>query len=386
VDNFHFELIKKDKKTRARAGIIYTPHGKIETPAFSVVGTRASVKGLDEADLKNAGSQVVLANTYHLYLRPGVNIIKDFGGIRKFMNWNGPMITDSGGYQVSYLWSGIKKSTKSVEVTDKGAIFPSYIDGSICQITPEESIRIQKILGADIVMAFDQPIKLSNSQKLNDSAIKRTFDWEERSYKEHVKSNSKQALYGILHGGLNKKIRKKFLDFILKIGFDGIAFGDETIGADPEITAKAMETVSEYLPDDKPVHALGLGGGPAGIFAGVANGMDTFDNTGITRMARSGTLFIYPEDGGNKSNKYRLNIKNSKFKSSKKPISKICTCYTCMKYSAAYIHHLNLNDDPLGARLQTIHNVHYINNLMKEIRISILEGCFESLMKNWLSA
>jgi len=384
VQKFSFELIKKDNKTKARAAIIHTPHGDIETPAFSVVGTKASVKGLDETDLKNAGSQVVLANTYHLYLRPGVDVIKKFGDLRNFMKWDGPMITDSGGYQVSYLWTKGEEVGQSVKITDKGAKFRSHIDGSIHEITPEKSMQIQKILGADIIMAFDQPIKLANSDRKNKEALRRTFDWEERSFKEHKKLKSDQALYGILHGGLNKKIRKNFLDYILTAGFDGIAFGDETIGADPNFTAKGMDTVSEFLPDDKPVHALGLGGGPEGIFVAVERGMDTFDNTGITRMARTGLLFTYPEDGGLSLNKFRIDINKSKFKDVKKPISKTCNCHTCNNYSSAYIHHLLVSGEPLGVRLTTIHNVYFINDLMREVRRSIINGHFNALKKHWL--
>lgn len=387
MQKFSFELVKKDNKSRARAGIIRTKHGNIKTPAFSVVGTKGSVKGLDEIDLKNAGSQVVLANTYHLYLRPGIGVIKKFGGLREFMNWDGPMITDSGGYQVSYLWtplrSGFTGTTEgqargeevgqSVKIGDKGATFRSHIDGSLHEITPEKSIQIQNILGADIIMAFDQP-----------GVPKRSLGWEERSFVEHKRLKSNQALYGILHGGTNRKIRKSFLDFIIKTGFDGIAFGDATIGSDPKLTAKAMDTVSEFLPDDKPVHALGLGGGPEGILTAVERGMDTFDNTGITRMARTGLLFIYPEDGGNKLNKFRIDVNKSKYRDVKKPVSKICKCHTCANYSAAYVHHLVVSSEPLGVRLTTIHNVHFVNNLMREIRESIVKGHFSTLKKHWL--
>lgn len=395
MKSFSFELIKRDPSCLARAGIIHTPHGDIATPAFSPVGTKASVKGLDENDLRNTGSQVVLSNTYHLYLRPGVEVITKFGGIRNFMKWGGPMITDSGGYQVSYLWTRGEEVGQSVKISDNGAQFRSHIDGSIHEITPEKSMQIQKTLGADIIMAFDQPMKLSNSDKVNKESLKRTFEWEERSFIEWQKLNKQslllrskkgeyQALYGILHGGTDKNVRKQFLDFILKLGFDGIAFGDETIGSNPALTAQAMDTVCDLLPDDKPVHALGLGGGPEGILTAVERGMDTFDNTGITRMARTGLLYVYPEEGGNVQNKFRINIKKSMFKDSTKPISKICKCHTCTNYSAAYIHHLLLNMEPLGVRLVAIHNIHYINDFMNKLRASILAGEFATLKKHWI--
>lgn len=389
MSRFRFSLQKKDINTRARAGIIHTPHGDIKTPAFSVVGTKASVKGLDIKDIKECGSQVVLANTYHLYLRPGENVINKFGGLRKFMNWEGPMITDSGGYQVSYLWSKGKANSRNVKINDKGAVFRSHIDGSIHVITPEKSMEIQKALGADIVMAFDQPLKFKDSKYKNAEAIRRTFDWEERSYitwKKLNVSGNYQALYGILHGALDKKIRKSFLDFVLELDFDGIAIGDETIGADPALTAAGMDTVSEYLPDGKPVHALGLGGGPEGIFTAVERGMDTFDNTGVTRMARTGLLYLYPEDGGNTLNKFRVDIKKKKFSDRKSPISKSCNCETCKTYSSAYVHHLVLNDEPLGVKLTTMHNVFYINDLMNKIRDSILNNDFLSLKRHWLGS
>lgn len=388
MKKFKFELIKKDSKTRARAGTIHTPHGDINTPAFSVVGTKASVKGLDSADLINIGSQVVLANTYHLYLRPGEKVIKKFGGLREFMNWQGPTITDSGGYQVSYLWTRGEEVGQSVKITDHGARFRSHIDGSLHEITPEKSMQIQKTLGADIVMVFDQPIKVADSLRKNSEALRRTFDWEERSLlawrRNQKDTGDYQALYGILHGGLDRIVRKQFLDFIIKNEFPGIAFGDETIGADPKITAEGLDTVSEFLPDTKPVHALGLGGGPEGIFVAVERGVDTFDNTGITRMARTGLLFIAPEDGGTRKNKFRTNIKKSIFASSKGPVSKKCGCYSCANFSSGYIHHLTLSEEPLAVRLNTIHNVYFINNLMNQIRESVIKGDFASLKNHWI--
>lgn len=386
MNSFAFELLQKDPSTLARAGIIHTSHGDIATPAFSPVGTKASVKGLDENDLKNTGSQVVLSNTYHLYLRPGVDVIAKFGGIRNFMKWDGPMITDSGGYQVSYLWTRGEEVGQSVKISDNGAVFRSHIDGSTHEITPEKSMEIQKALGADIIMAFDQPMKVASSDRATKDAQRRSFDWEERSFMQWQKLNTNspyQALFGILHGGTDKRVRKAFLDFILSLNFDGIAFGDETIGSDPKLTAEAMDTVSGLLPEDKPVHALGLGGGPEGILTAVERGMDTFDNTGITRMARTGLLYVYPEDGGNIENKFRINIKKRVFRDSAKPISKTCECHTCRNYSAAYVHHLLLNAEPLGARLATIHNIHYINDFMKTIRESIIRHDFMSLKNHW---
>jgi queuine tRNA-ribosyltransferase len=385
VKKFSFELVKKDKSTKARAGIIHTPHGDIETPAFSVVGTKASVKGLDQNDLKNAGSQVVLSNTYHLYLRPGVDVIKKFGSLREFMKWEGPMITDSGGYQVSFLWeSGKTDSRGKVKITEDGAVFRSHIDGAKHLLTPEKSMEIQNVLGADIIMALDQPMGSKFTEKQNRVAFDRTLRWEERSFNHWKKLKSKQALFGIIQGQTNKKLRTECLKFLLDMDFPGLAIGDEEIGVDPKRTAASLDTVVEMLPDDKPLHALGLGGGPEGIFEAIERGVDIFDNSSVTRMARTGILFIAPEDGGSVDTKFRTDIKKSKYRGDKKPISRVCKCKTCQKYSKAYVRHLVVNNEPLGVRLTTIHNVYFINDLMKQIRVSILKSDFNSLKKHWL--
>ncbi|MEK7521523.1 MAG: tRNA guanosine(34) transglycosylase Tgt [Patescibacteria group bacterium] len=403
--DFSFQVVKKDKTKNARAGIINTPHGKIETPAFSPVATRATVKTLSVEDLKSTGSQVVLANTYHLYLRPGVETIKKFGGFAPFMKWDGPTITDSGGYQVSFLWQP-KKVTQSLsdpvtqdvggrvaKITDEGATFVSYIDGSRHLLTPEKSMEIQNALGADIIMAFDQPLANNDSPKKIKEAVKRTFMWEERSFSAWqkiqkvriTKGQTHQALYGILQGGTDIKLRREFLKFVINTGFPGVAMGGESIGSDPKATVKTLDTISDLWPQKLPVHALGLGGGPEGIFEAIERGVDTFDNTSITRMARAGLLFIYPEDGGNIQNKFRVEIQKSKFKTQKSPLSKVCTCYTCTNYSAAYVHHLIVSQEILGLRLTTIHNVHFINNLMFKIRNAILSNDFSALKKEWVS-
>lgn len=384
---FSFELVKKDGETRARAGVIHTANGDIETPAFSVVGTKASVKGLDETDLKNAGTQVVLANTYHLYLRPGTDVIKKFGSVREFMRWSGPVITDSGGYQVSFLWGGgTTDSRDKVKITENGAVFRSHIDGSKHLLTPEKSMEIQKVFGADIVMALDQPMGRRFTDKQNKIAFERTLRWEERSFIHWKKIKSTQALFGIIQGQTDKKLRTQCLKFLLEMDFPGLAIGDEDIGVDPARTAASLDTIAELLPDNKPLHALGLGGGPGGIFAAVERGVDIFDNSSVTRMARTGLLFVHPEDGGSIENKYRINIERSSYRDSKRPISKTCKCYTCAAYSVAYVHHLLVNHEPLGVRLATIHNVYFINDLMRTIRRSITEGWFNSLKRHWLGS
>lgn len=390
--DFSFKVVKKDRHTNARVGIINTPHGKIETPAFSPVATRATVKTLSVEDLKSTGSQVVLANTYHLYLRPGVEVIKSFGGFAPFMKWDGPTMTDSGGYQVSFLWTpkdkvNLEDSGRVAKIKDEGATFVSHLDGSRHLLTPENSMEIQAALGADIIMAFDQPLANSDSPKKVAESVARTFLWEERSFKKwselQKKRKNKQALYGILQGGTDIKLRREFLKFVTDTGFPGVAMGGESIGSDPQITANTLDTIADLWPD-KPVHALGLGGGPEGIFEAVERGVDTFDNTSITRMARAGLLSVYPEDCGTAINKFRTDIRKSKFKNQKSPLSRVCKCYTCANYSAAYLHHLIVSQEILGLRLTTLHNVHFVNDLMYKTRNAILTGDFTALKKEWV--
>lgn len=390
--NFSFKVEKSDSKTRARRGIIFTPHGKIQTPAFSPVATRATVKTLDPSDLMLTGSQVVLANTYHLYLQPGTKVIKEFGGFAPFMKWDGPTITDSGGYQVSFLWSPggdkDKEAAKVVRITDEGALFFSHIDGSRHLLTPEMSMEIQDGLGADIIMALDQPLGKDFSPKKKNEAFVRTLLWEERSFAAWQKIQKSrenfQALFGIIQGGIEKELTRRSLKFCLEMGFPGLAVGGETIGVDPRLTAETLDLIQDLLPADKPFHALGLGGGPEGIFEAVERGVDMFDNTSITRQARSGLLFIYPEDGGNKENKFKTDIKKSKYKDRHEPVSRICQCFTCVNFSAAYLHHLIVSRELLGFRLASIHNVYFINDLMRRIREAILSGDFILLKKEWI--
>ena len=392
--DFTFRISKKDKKTKAKLGVIHTKHGDIQTPAFSPVATKATLKSLDPGDIRGTNSQVVLGNTYHLYLQPGTDVIKKFGGFAPFMGWSGPTVTDSGGYQVSFMWNkkndkrsedGTDKLGGLIEVTNDGALFRSHIDGSKHLLTPEKSMEIQKVLGADIIMALDQPMGDIFTEKQNREAYERTFRWEERSFNHWKKIKSDQALFGIIQGELDKKMRKSFLKFVINTGFPGMAIGDKTIGSDPKITAQALDTVVDFLPDDKPLHALGLGGGPEGIFVAVERGVDIFDNSSVTRMARTGLLYIYPEDGGRRENKFRVDIARSKFKNKIIPLSKVCKCYSCQNFSVAYINHLFASHEILGLRLATIHNVTFVNELMSQIRKSIKDGDFLSLKELWLS-
>jgi tRNA-guanine family transglycosylase len=249
---------------------------------------------------------------------------------------------------------------------------------------------IQRTLGADIILAFDQPISPRFSQKKRQAAVRRTILWEEESLRYWKKAKhlslqgNYQALYGIVHGGPKKSISQKFLDFVVTSDFPGIAVGGEYIGSDPTLTKKSLMTISGSIPDNKPVHALGLGGGPEGIFVAVDEGVDTFDNTSVTRLARTGYVFIHPGDGGTAENKYRLNLKQSALSATNKPISSRCKCYTCKYFSVAYLNHLFKSKELLGPRLATIHNLYFINSLMTSIRESILKNKYESIKKTYL--
>lgn len=409
--SFSFEIIAKDPKSQARAGIIHTPHGDIRTPAFIPVATRASVRALSPEDLIAAGSQAVLANTYHLYLRPGVGVMREFGGFGPFMNWHGPTITDSGGYQVSFLWEGKHQDERahSVKITDEGATFRSHIDGSEHLLTPETSMDIQQALGADIIMAFDQPLSSKYSDKQNKEAFERSMEWEKRSFSRwKMNENSKleilnskqtrnsnlefvsdlvrqsadssleftaeQALFGIVHGGADREFVSRSCGLISELGFPGIAVGGEYIGSDPVLTAEALDVFNEFRDFDKPVHALGLGGGPEGIKAAIERGVDIFDNTSVTRMARAGLLYVSEEDGGNADNKFRIDITKREFSNIQYPISNSCGCYTCQHFTRAYMHHLIKSQEFLGFRLTSIHNIHFINTLVDNIRRRIVSN------------
>lgn len=392
--NFSFQVQRREKRVRARTAIIKTAHGEIQTPAFAVASTRASVRSLDPVDLQLTHTQLVLGNTYHLYLRPGEMIIKKFGGFAPFMGWRGPTMTDSGGYQIAFLWKGTRESKengenygKVLKITDEGALFASHLDGSRHLLTPEKSMEIQRILGADIIMALDQPIGLNYPEKKKKEAFRRTMLWEERSFVAWKKQNPPaggQALFGIIQGDEGEDLRRQSLKFLLGFDFSGLAVGGQSIGVDPQITAKTLDGMADLLAEDKPLHALGLGGGPEGIFEAIERGVDLFDNTSVTRMARNGHLLVYPEDGGKPENKFRLDILKKRFQADKKPISRICQCYTCQHFPRAYLCHLLRSGELLGYRLASIHNVFFINDLTSRIRQAIKGNDFLVLKKEWL--
>jgi len=385
-----FELLHTDKNSKARAGIIHTDHGDIETPIFMPVGTQASVKTLDSQDLENINAQIILGNTYHLHLRPGEDLIVEAGGLHKFMNWNKPILTDSGGFQVFSL--GLQKEEKRkstpnstqmdnnthaklVSIDEQGVTFQSHIDGSTHRFTPESSIDIQHKLGADIIMAFDECTPDNATLEYAKEALERTHRWAEESYAVHQKNTSyhgyNQFLFGIIQGAKHQELRQESAEFISKIDFDGIAIGGESIGYNMEATSEILEWVHPFLPKNKPHYAMGVGLNPVDLLMVIEKGIDMFDCVAPTRLARHGMLYIK-----DKEKKHRLNIKNSNYTKDTKPIDENCACSTCQNYSRSYLHHLFAAAEMTGMRLASIHNLYFLLELMKEAREAILEDRF----------
>ncbi len=383
-------IIEKELSNKlGRVGMIETPHGNIPTPAFATVGTKGTVKALTPDDILSTSADVVLANTYHLYLQPGDERIKKFGGLHKFMNWNGPLMTDSGGFQVFSLGAAYGKAlNKVVAITDPsqllterssegevprlatigsdGVSFRSHIDGSLHYLTPEKSIEIQHNLGADIIFAFDECTSPNETYRYQEEALDRTHRWAKKSLEYHKsKPNSEfQALFGIVQGGREEDLRKKSAKVIGEMDFDGFGIGGSFAKEDMET---AVKWVNEILPKDKPRHLLGIGE-PEDLFMGIENGVDLFDCVAPTRRARGGTL--YTANG-------KINILNAEFKDDQGPLDPSCGCSTCKNYSRAYLSHLYRSKEMLAATLGSIHNLYFIINLVKKIRQSILDDRLE---------
>ncbi|HEY4518109.1 MAG TPA: tRNA guanosine(34) transglycosylase Tgt [Candidatus Paceibacterota bacterium] len=405
----NFKIEAKVAGTLARAGRIETAHGFIETPALTLAATKATVKTITPEEIKDLGGQSVLANTYHLYLQPGDEIVKRAGGLHKFMHFDGPIFTDSGGFQAFSLGeafgTGISKFTswertdkvyepsqheKKAKVDDDGVTFYSHINGDEHRFTPERSIEIQHNLGADIIFAFDECVSPHAPREAHERAVERTRLWAERCIKAHrallAPSEPREAgqlralhdapsapsLWGIVQGGRYEDLRRKSAREIAALGFEGFGIGGSFVKED---MGTAVRWVCEELPEDKPRHLLGVGE-PADLFAGVENGIDTFDCVAATRKARTGGM--YTKDG-------EINITNAKYREEFGPIEKGCACYTCTNYSAAYVHHLFKSYELLAYRLTTIHNLYFIVSLMKNIRQSILDGSFEEYRAEFLT-
>ncbi len=349
-----YELLKNDTKTKSRYGLIHTNYGTFETPMFMPVGTQATVKTLSPEELKSVGSGVILSNTYHLWLRPGEDIILKAGGLHKFMNYDGPILTDSGGFQVFSLAKNKKK-----DITEEGVYFKSHIDGSKLFLTPELSIKIQNKLDSDIAMSFDECIPYPASYEYAKKSTERTLRWAERGKKAF--NNPNQSLFGIVQGGEYEDLRKYSARETVKMGFDGYSIGGTSVGEDKITMYNMIDYAVEELPLDKPRYLMGVGD-PIDIIEGVIRGIDMFDCVLPTRLARHGNAFT-------KCGK--INIKNFKYKEDFTPIEQDCDCYTCMHYTKSYIRHLIVANESFGQRLLSIHNIRFLTKLTEDLRQSI---------------
>jgi queuine tRNA-ribosyltransferase len=398
VSRFSFSIENKIPGKLGRAGIIKTSTGEIKTPVFIPVGTKATVKSLTPDQIRELGAQAVLANTYHLFLQPGDELVRDAGGLHSFMNWEGPIVTDSGGFQVFSLGAAYGKEISKVvsgvdpqmllpERADEGNLprlakigadgvtFKSHLDGSLHYITPERSIEIQHNLGADIIFAFDECTSPSEDLRYQREALERTHRWAQRSLDHHrnlVDTNKSQpALFGIVQGGRDEDLRKKSATVLSGMGFDGYGIGGSFAKED---MSTAVKWVNEILPEEKPRHLLGIGE-PEDLFMGVENGVDMFDCVAPTRNARNGTL--YTKNG-------KINITNAQYIKDFSPIEKDCSCYTCKSFSKSYLNHLFRGKEMLAATLSTIHNLFFIVHLVQNMRSAIVDGSFSQFKEGFL--
>lgn len=384
-----------DGSSLGRAGIITTPHGEICTPAFTPVGTKATVKAVLPETMRELGAQVILANAYHLYLQPGSEIVDEAGGVSAFMGWHGPTITDSGGFQVLSLGVGFKKvlamDAKTVRsddviahgkdrlahVDDDGVTFKSHLDGSFHRFTPEVSMQVQHQIGADIMFAFDECTTLMNTREYQERSLDRTFEWAKRCVAEHERLTVErshrpyQALFGVVQGAQYEDLRRKAARDLATLGFDGFGIGG---ALEKSQLGTIVRWVTEELPEDKPRHLLGIGE-PVDVFTGVENGADTFDCVAASRTARNGT--VYHPSG-------RFHITNAGYKRDFRPIDDACDCYTCLHHTRAYVHHLFKAKEMVASTLATIHNERFIVRMIDDIRASILDGRFAEFKDDFL--
>ena len=360
-----YELLKNDGK--ARYGKLITNHGTFETPMFMPVGTLANVKMLTPEELKEVGSAVILSNTYHLWLRPGEDVVDHAGGLHKFMNYDGPILTDSGGFQVFSLAKDKKK-----DITEEGVHFKSHIDGKPLFLTPELSIEIQNKLDSDIAMSFDECIPFPATYEYAKVSTLRTLRWAKRG--KDVFNNKNQSLFGIVQGGAYEDLRRMSAEETVKMDFDGYSIGGTSVGEDKDTMYKMVDWAIKYLPTDKPRYLMGVGD-PLDLFEGVERGIDMFDCVLPTRIARHANAFT---DNG------KINLRNLKFKEDFTPIDDKCDCYTCKHYSKAYLRHLFVAGEGLGGRLLSIHNIRFLIRIMENIRESIKEDRFNEYKDEFL--
>jgi queuine tRNA-ribosyltransferase len=362
---FGFTLFHTDRQSGARLGRIATAHGDIATPAFAPVGTQATVKTLDPRDLHALGAELILSNTYHLYLRPGAEVVADMGGLHRFMGWDGPILTDSGGFQVFSL-------ADNRQVNDDGVTFRSHIDGSLHTFTPELVVRVQEQLGADIIMCLDECAEPHN-RAYNEQALARTHAWAERC--RAARSREDQALFGIVQGGIFPDLRQHSARFLADLYLPGYAIGGLSVGESKEQMYAMLDITTPLLPADRPRYLMGVGA-PEDLLEGVARGVDLFDCVLPTRLARNAAVF---------TRQGRLNLRNARFERDPAPVEAECACYTCQTFSRAYLRHLFKADEILGARLATIHNVHFLLQLMRDVRQAIAADRFVAFKQQFLA-
>ncbi|MFQ6014316.1 MAG: tRNA guanosine(34) transglycosylase Tgt [Anaerolineae bacterium] len=364
MSNFFFEVIKSCPETGARAGLLHTPHGPVPTPVFMPVGTQGTVKGVAPRELKEVGATLILANTYHLYLRPGAEIVAKLGGLHGFMGWDGPILTDSGGFQIFSL-------EDLRQVNAEGVLFRSHLDGSEHLFTPEKAIETQELLGADIIMALDE-CPLPFDRAYNETALARTHRWAERCLAAQQRSD--QALFGIVQGGIFPDLRCQSAQHLASLDFPGYGIGGLSVGEPKHLTHQMLGITVPLLPADKPRYLMGVGT-PKDLLAGVAEGVDMFDCVLPTRLGRNGAVFT--KEG-------RLNLRNARFADDPLPIEEDCGCYACQHFSRAYLRHLIKAKEILGIHLATLHNLHFLFDLMRQTREAILLGKFVQFKEGFL--
>ena len=362
-----FRLIKKSSEGPARRGEVRTLHGTFQTPVFMPVGTQATVKGVTPANLKDLGAQIILGNTYHLFIRPGHELIRQLGGLHRFMGWDRPILTDSGGFQIYSLRDLAK-------ITEQGATFRSHLDGASLFLGPEEAVQVQEALGSDIMMVLDTCIPHPATRKETEEATALTGRWAKRS--RAAQNDTGQLLFGIVQGGMYEDLRAQAAEELMAIGFDGYAIGGLSVGESTEQLRDITEHTAALLPQDYPIYLMGVGT-PEDLVESVARGVDMFDCVMPTRNARNGMLF---------TSAGRVVIKNSQYRDDQRPLDENCDCYTCRNFSRAYLRHLYMAKEILACTLNTIHNLHYYTTLMAEIRQAIEEDCFENFRRRFYSA
>lgn len=361
----NYELVAEDRKTGARAGLLHTPHGVFKTPMFMPVGTQATVKTVTPEELEEMGAQIILSNTYHLFLRPGTELIHEAGELHRFMNWNKGILTDSGGFQVFSLGAMRK-------ITEEGVYFRSFLDGSKQFLSPEISIRAQEDLGSDIAMAFDECIPYPADYEYARKSTERTTRWAKRCIKAHQRTD--RGIFGIIQGGMYKDLRKQSAMEISSLPFDGMAVGGLSVGEPHDLMYDILEETIQWMPKGKARYLMGVGT-PDCLVEGVARGVDMFDCVFPTRVARNGMAMIHTG---------RMNMKNKQYERDFRPIEESCGCYTCRNYTRAYIRHLYKSEELLAFRLVTIHNLYFLLQFMRDMREAIVQGNFFEFREHFM--